>query len=90
MEDDSEDDCSGSETSVKSNCCSDGHQNFIISDEFETQSELIQINPQFAVILLTSFFENSSYESEKFSHYLDYHPPRISEDIPVLIQSFLI
>ena len=90
MEDESEDNCSGEETSVKSNCCSDDHKNFKIADEFKIQTELISIDTQFATLFFASFFDLYSIESENYTQYLNYQPPRLTIDIPVLIQSFLI
>ena len=90
MEAESKDNCSGEETSVKSNCCHDDHQNFKIADEFKTQTELISIDTQFATLFFASFFDLHTLESTEYADYLNYQPPRLAIDIPVLFQSFLI
>ena len=73
------------------NCCDDSYQEFQVEDKFKgpkVRSEQIQA-PLIAILYvsLTNFYSLVQDEELNGSYYT---PPLLSQDVPVLIQSFLI
>ena len=77
---------------VKSNCCQDKFIDLKIQDDFNTPKifKSNKVNYKFVATFLVSIAHLYFSEFTVKTDYLNYIPPLLSIDIPVLIQSFLI
>ena len=74
----------------KKPCCENEYRSLDLEDEFQPQVINSSVNLEFvAAFFITLIGKVYAAESDK-AEYLNYSPPLIERDIPVLIQSFLI
>ena len=90
MESDVPMDCAGFSETIKSNCCNDDLKNFIVVDNFKTQTENIGFDKDFSLAVVVPHFNLISFQVADLITKFDFKPPPLKQDIPVLIQSFLI
>lgn len=82
--------CEEQDETIDYDCCQNEFQEFKITDKFQPAIHDIQVDLQFVIAFIDTYFQLTSFEKEQYSKYLNYHPPLLDRDIPVLIQSFLI
>jgi len=73
-------------------CCHDETEIIQLDTELSLPATTHEFAPELFVAIIHYFVFNSSlgHEDKSSSKYLNYKPPLILKDIPVLIQSFLI
>ena len=81
----------GSEDKQEKKCC-ENKTVFLETDDFISTMAPSKISPEFQLIAVTFILSNDFlFSTEKRSlKFLNYKPPLIELDIPVLVQSFLI
>jgi hypothetical protein len=87
MEESEKDSCTDNE--IQGNCCQNEFQNFKITDDYQR----IDFGSSFEIQHLIAFTYTLTelvLENKTYAKHLIYTPPLPDEDIPVLIQSFLI
>lgn len=86
--------CCGTENEEEcpKGCCQDETEIIQLDTDFSLPATTHEFAPDLFVAIIQHFVLNSSLDNEDkaSSKYLNYKPPLISRDIPVLIQSFLI
>lgn len=78
------------DNSIENNCCQNEFQNFKITDNFQVVDFDNQISNDFLVAFRFSYVQLFNTEKNTYGKYINYSPPLPDQDIPVLIQSFLI
>jgi hypothetical protein len=79
-----------SKKQMKPDCCKDEVQ-LIQNDKDYTQRLIsFDFSPNFLIAFITSYVKLFENETTEIDFFLDYSPPPLIKDIPVLIQSFLI
>ena len=83
--------CQKSEKKKEKKCC-ENKTVFLETDDFISTMTSPKINPEFQLIAITFVLYNDLlFSTEKMAvKFLNYKPPLIERDIPVLVQSFLI
>lgn len=83
--------CQQSEKKEGRKCC-ENKTVFLETDDFISTMASPKINPEFQLIAVTFILYNDLlFSTEKrFVKFLNYKPPLIESDIPVLVQSFLL
>lgn len=75
----------------KKSCCANKYVQLSVDEEFDTSSiDNTKINFELIAAIVSTYINQYFYNSSKESGYLNYYPPLLKRDIPVLIQSFLI
>lgn len=82
-------DC-GDDLQVKAKpCCENQYQTLEIEDDFKVSKASLDLSPVFVVAYIESFLNLAFSDSTK-TQYVNYSPPLLLRDIPVLNQVFLI
>jgi len=73
-------------------CCHDETEIIQLDTELSLPATIHEFAPELFVAIIHCFvlYTSLGYEDKSSSKYLNYKPPLILKDIPVLIQSFLI
>lgn len=76
----------------KDNCCTTTFSNYQLDSDYISSFEKVKINKQqFDFVIAYVYAVLSTFEVEATSKkYIQYNPPQMYRDIPILIQSFLI
>ena len=77
--------------SITSNCCQDKFVELSIEDDYSNPAIITtNVDFQFVAAFVISYINLYSFDASNEAEYLNYSPPLLKQDIPVLIQSFLI
>ena len=90
MENESTNSCASEGQEVRDACCDNSLQSFLITDEFKTQTEQIDLKKPYSLAFTLVYFDLVPFETPLFSNKRNFNPPPLIRDIPVYIQSFLI
>lgn len=76
---------------IKSNCCQNQYVQLQIEDSYNSPTVIESpVDFNFITILIVSYINLYSFDGLVQTHFLNYAPPLLDLDIPVLIQSFLL
>ena len=72
-------------------CCENQYVQFEIEDDYNSQATVeIPVDYNFVAAFVISYINLYSFDASAEAEYLNYAPPLLDLDIPVLIQSFLL
>jgi len=74
----------------KKPCCENEYQSLDVDDELKTQNIDSSINLDFVATLFIMLAGRNYASENDNAKYLNYSPPLIERNIPVLVQSFLL
>lgn len=74
----------------KKPCCENEYQSFDQETEFQLQIINSSVNLEFVTVFFITLADKAYTSEIDEAEYLNYSPPLIERDIPVLVQSFLI
>ncbi|MEQ9442769.1 MAG: hypothetical protein RIG62_27255 [Cyclobacteriaceae bacterium] len=78
------------EHTKKKPCCEDEFQSLELEDEFKPQVIGSSLHSEFVAAFVITFISSPNASKADKAQYINYSPPLIERDIPVLVQSFLI
>jgi len=81
--------CGSCDNEMTSNCCNDESEFFQMDEDFVTTSANIDFSLNITFSLVSTYINFFIIEKNNSSDYLNYKPPLLSSDLPILIQSLL-
>ena len=83
--------CCKSPTDMPMDCCKDRFDHYQVDDDFQSSLTMGVFSPQLEISFPVNVEPLNYPEENQTPHfYLNYKPPLIERDVPVLVQSFLI
>lgn len=82
--------CGSCDKDMAGNCCQDESEFFQMDEDFVITSTDIDFDLKFTFSFLSTFIDSFFTEKNNSSDYLNYKPPLLNSDIPILVQSFLL
>ena len=79
-----------SKKQMKPDCCQDEFQLIQNDEDYTQQLTEVDFSSSFFIPFVISYIELFYAENKDYDFFIDYSPPPLLKDIPVLIQSFLI
>ena len=72
-------------------CCDDDFVQIQLNESFDSQAQIdTELNTEFLAAFTVVYLNLYNFQPEANADYVDYSPPLLQQDIPVLFQSFLI
>jgi len=82
--------CNCGDSEMSSDCCQLGSEHFQLDEDYSLSYFDFNINPSVTAVLSITYLDFSNETCFSPVDFLNYKPPLIERNIPLLVQSFLI